>query len=428
MGCCCNGSKKQENGLKKVKKQKAGSSNQVCRDDSFVHLANTKSCEALAKFPPFLSVFSGLHGEVVISCQPHWLSADSKESCGTHVLIPVFGGLVELYSSKLLERNESIIEYVEALFNIKSELETMSTSTLTFDGQSINSYVDKSISCISSLNQANIPTWPQPLIPLALHSSETNLDGSSTGSFPLDERPSPDSNPCSAAHQKSLKLLTANHENSIIPVDRIDNRRKPEKGQCKSKNLITERNRRQRINDGILALRALVPKITKMHKAATLADAIDYIVELNNEIKELKGELKSSSVEDSYRKNTSTLKVSGLDKKVREPNQANTSLAEGPKLEVLVQTNKLSTGNFLLRIVCQQRHGVFTKLLQALDYLDLPVEDVNLTTCHGKLSALFVVQSKKEEIREEDLKDSLHLAGFSSSFDSGRNNYYLSRT
>ena len=71
-----------------------------------------------------------------------------------------------------------------------------------------------------------------------------------------------------------------------------------------------------------------------MHKAATLADAIDYIVELNNEIKELKGELKSSSVEDSYRKNTSTLKVSGLDKKVREPNQANTSLAEGPKLEV----------------------------------------------------------------------------------------------
>lgn len=73
-----------------------------------------------------------------------------------------------------------------------------------------------------------------------------------------------------------------------------------------------------------------------MHKAATLADAIDYIVELNNEIKELKGELKSSSVEDSYRKNTLTLKVSDLDKKIREPNQANTSLADGPKLEVLL--------------------------------------------------------------------------------------------
>lgn len=41
-------------------------------------------------------------------------------------------------------------------------------------------------------------------------------------------------------------------------------RLKSEKGPFKSKNLVTERNRRKRIKDGELALRALVPKITKV--------------------------------------------------------------------------------------------------------------------------------------------------------------------
>lgn len=41
-------------------------------------------------------------------------------------------------------------------------------------------------------------------------------------------------------------------------------RQKTEKGPYKSKNLITERKRRKRIKDGMLVLRALVPKITKV--------------------------------------------------------------------------------------------------------------------------------------------------------------------
>ncbi|KNA23568.1 hypothetical protein SOVF_023740 [Spinacia oleracea] len=407
LGCCCNGGGKQDIGLKKRKKEK-NNTFQFCRDATFVHFANTTSCQSLANLPQFMSIYSGLHGEVVISCQPRWLASTSEisdlkvsteESCGTHVLIPVLGGLVELYSSKHVEEDESVIDYVKGQFNIYAELETMSTSTISFDGQSIDPIFDtKSNSCLSSLNQSNMPAWPQ-----------STLDGSSTGSFPSDERPSPDSNPCSVSQDTFFKPLTVCHDNSTIEKDIrvVEIKHKPERGTGKSKNLLTERNRRQRISNGLLSLRALVPKITKMHKAATLADAIDYIEELNNEIKKLQDELKSLMEEDSDEKNTSKLNISHLNENISNPKQANSSITERPKLEVHVQVNELGSGNFLLKIVCQQKPGVYTKLLEALGALDLPIKDANLTTCDGKVSTIFTVQSNKKDIREKDLRESL---------------------
>ncbi|XP_021742640.1 transcription factor bHLH90-like [Chenopodium quinoa] len=407
LGCCCNGGGKQEMGLRKRIREK-NNSMQFCRDVNYVHPAYTNSCQVLANLPQFMSIYSGLHGDVVLSCQPRWLTkkSDSKmsteESCGTHVLIPVFGGLVELYSSKHVEEDESVIEYVKSQFNIYSELETMSTSTISFDGQSIDPFLDiKSNSGLSSLNQPNIPAWPQPsMLPsIAQRYSDSTLDGSSTGSFPSDEHPSPDSNPCSVSQDIPSKPLMACHKDPVIVQEKHGLKR----GTGKSKNLLTERNRRQRINDGILSLRALVPKITKMHKAATLSDAIDYIEELNNEIKELQDELKSLIEEDSDEKHTLKLKAD-LGEKVSKPKQAS-SVTE--RLKANVQVNQLGNGNFLLRIICQQKPGVYTKLLEALSALGLPIKDANLTTYDGQVSTIFTVQSNKKEIREEDLRDSL---------------------
>lgn len=72
-----------------------------------------------------------------------------------------------------------------------------------------------------------------------------------------------------------------------------------------------------------------------MHKAATLSDAIDYILELNNEIKELQSELRSlTEEEDCDENNILKLKTSHLDAKDSKPKQANSSPTERPKLEV----------------------------------------------------------------------------------------------
>ena len=118
----------------------------------------------------------------------------------------------------------------------------MSTSTISFDGHSMN----------PPPNQAGIlPSTSMP--PIAHQYSIPNFDGSSTSSFPSEEHTSPDSNPCSVSQNQQLNLCSPHQKDDAT-----------ERQHCKSKNLFTERRRRDRINAGILRLRALVPKITKV--------------------------------------------------------------------------------------------------------------------------------------------------------------------
>nr|XP_017245639.1 PREDICTED: transcription factor bHLH27-like [Daucus carota subsp. sativus] len=67
----------------------------------------------------------------------------------------------------------------------------------------------------------------------------------------------------------------------------------PDGGQpsAASRNIVAERNRRQKLNDRLYALRAIVPNITKMDKASTVKDAISYIQELQEQEGRIQGEI-----------------------------------------------------------------------------------------------------------------------------------------
>ncbi|PWA42909.1 basic helix-loop-helix (bHLH) DNA-binding superfamily protein [Artemisia annua] len=123
--CCCSGSNAARHGIGNDDQQQ-----QLvfqCKDVAFHH-PTTDTCNLLSLLPSSMPFDSGLYGQTMISNQPRWLnfsnssnSGYSEENLGTKVLIPVPIGLVELFVSKQISEDQSIIDFVTTMFNMSLE-------------------------------------------------------------------------------------------------------------------------------------------------------------------------------------------------------------------------------------------------------------------------------------------------------------------
>ncbi|XP_050231040.1 transcription factor ABORTED MICROSPORES [Mercurialis annua] len=139
MDCCCSGTENtQINGGEEA--QFSVSSVVACRDIIFQH-PTSKSCELLAQLPSSIPLDSGIHAQALISNQPRWLnfsnSSDSNVlecTVGTRALIPVPGGLLELFVTKQVAEDQNIIDFVTTQCSILLEQEAaMLNSTNNID-------------------------------------------------------------------------------------------------------------------------------------------------------------------------------------------------------------------------------------------------------------------------------------------------------
>ncbi|KAL9669965.1 hypothetical protein QQ045_007515 [Rhodiola kirilowii] len=64
----------------------------VCKD---IHLMHPIHFETLAKISPIMRLYSGILTEVAMVSEPKWLSEDD----GNLVLVPLGGGLIELFAA-----------------------------------------------------------------------------------------------------------------------------------------------------------------------------------------------------------------------------------------------------------------------------------------------------------------------------------------
>ncbi|CAK9182746.1 unnamed protein product [Ilex paraguariensis] len=433
MDCCCGGGTgdhvtvKEENCVEKHLLP-------LCRDDYIKHPIRTKACEELASFPSSIPLYSGIHGEVVISTQPRWLSHantsnpnNSLDSIGTQVLIPVGGGLIELFSSKMVPKDDKITEFIATQYKISVEEEAMSAQSYANE-QPHQPFLDECLNnWQASHHYMNFNPRLQLVPTVSPPSTFPSLEGSSTGSNPSKEHSSTEQpigknsetrKPncvVNFATKQEINFVSgfANHP---IRTENLKAGQKTQRQPYQSKNLETERNRRNRIKDGLFALRALVPKISKMDKASILGDAIEHIQELQKNVDKLEGELREMTEDDCNKKNAEVVvtKLIEAPESTQIPpatknNQSSSSFGENKQLEVssTVEVSQIGARYFLLKLISKHKRGGFAVLMEALNSLELQVIDANVTTCNGMASNILVVEANRAEVQPNHLKASL---------------------
>ncbi|QCD76655.1 transcription factor MYC2 [Vigna unguiculata] len=146
--------------------------------------------------------------------------------------------------------------------------------------------------------------------------------------------------------------------------------------EFKSKNLETERRRREKLSSRLLMLRAI------MNKATIIEDAITYIEKLQDKVQSLSQEL--HQIEATSEETAET--------KIDEIDAAQDMKDLGIQEEVRVA--QIDGNKLWVKIIIEKRKGRFRKLMEALNNFSIELIDTNLTTTKGAFLITSCIQIK----------------------------------
>ncbi|TYJ31939.1 hypothetical protein E1A91_A05G002300v1 [Gossypium mustelinum] len=164
-----------------------------------------------------------------------------------------------------------------------------------------------------------------------------------------------------------------------------------------SSNILSERNRRKKLNQRLFALRALVPNITK---ASIIKDAIDYIQQLQEQEATLQADI--MELENNNNNNPKNHDLPML------LTSKNTNVFDSPIQLLQLNVTPMGDNTLLVSITCTKRADTMLKLCQLFESLNLKIITANLTVVSANLfNTLFIRANEKEK---EELKMQIQTA------------------
>ncbi|XVE98862.1 hypothetical protein REPUB_Repub03eG0145300 [Reevesia pubescens] len=176
-----------------------------------------------------------------------------------------------------------------------------------------------------------------------------------------------------------------------------------------SKNIVSERNRRKKLNERLFALRAVVPNISKMDKASIIKDAIEYIQELHEQENRIQAEimeLESGKVKKNpgYEYELLRSKKTKLENIFDCGGSSRTSPIEVLELKVTNMGEK----TVVVSITCSKRIDTMVKLCEVFESLKLKIITANITAVSGRLLKTVFIEADEKE--KDELKVQIETA------------------
>ncbi|XWS73309.1 hypothetical protein CRYUN_Cryun02cG0117500 [Craigia yunnanensis] len=180
-----------------------------------------------------------------------------------------------------------------------------------------------------------------------------------------------------------------------------------------SKNIVSERNRRKKLNERLFALRAVVPNISKMDKASIIKDAIDYIQELHDQESRIQAEI--MELESGKLKKipgyeyAQELPVMLRSKKTKLDNIFDYGRSRTSPIEVLeMKVTHMGEKTVVVSITCSKRTDTMVKLCEVFESLKLKIITANITAVSGRLLKTVFIEADEKE--KDELKVQIETA------------------